>query len=122
MPTGPKGIEKRLTKIIKAWEELCPAKSFAGLTLDQFKAKVKPSFDARERVREVRLDMTNALNARNDADKVSRKVALKVVQSVVGDVEEGDDSSLYETMGFVRKSERRTGLHRKLKPKTLPAQ
>jgi hypothetical protein len=35
-----------------------------------------------------------------------------VVNSVKGDPEEGSNSELYEAMGYVRKSERSSGLHR----------
>jgi hypothetical protein len=41
-----------------------------------------------------------------------------VVNSVVGDVDFGPDSSLPEAMGYVRESERKTGLTRKKKTAT----
>ena len=39
----------------------------------------------------------------------------KVGQGVAGSLDYGDDSSLYEAMGFVRKSEKKSGLTRKKK-------
>jgi transcriptional regulator with XRE-family HTH domain len=37
----------------------------------------------------------------------------KVIKGVVGDPNYGDDSNLYEAMGYVRKSERASGLTKK---------
>jgi hypothetical protein len=42
-----------------------------------------------------------------------------VVNGVRADPEEGDDSALYEAMGYTRRSERKSGLTRK-KPPTTP--
>ena len=47
----------------------------------------------------------------------------RVVKSVVADEAEGDDGELYEAMGYVRKSEARSGLTRRkagTDPKTKP--
>ena len=35
-----------------------------------------------------------------------------MVNAVKGDPEEGDNGELYEAMGYVRRSERSSGLHR----------
>ncbi len=51
-------------------------------------------------------------NQRDDADKVSLSATLLVVNAVKGDHEEGEDGQLYEAMGYVRRSERNSGLHR----------
>jgi hypothetical protein len=82
------------------------------MTLEQFKAKLKPSTDARATVEDCEHKLTAALNARDDADQVSNNACLLVVNSVKGDPDEGEDSELYEAMGYVRKSERKSGLKR----------
>ncbi len=108
----PKSNEERLTRIINAWTIQAADKSFAGMTLAQFKTAVEPSFAARRTLNDLEAQRALASNARDDADKVSMDRADKVVASVVGDVEFGDDSSLYESFGYTRKSERRSGLTR----------
>lgn len=55
------------------------------------------------------------LDQRNNADKVFPPAQQKVVKGVVRDTDYGDDSELYEAMGYTRKSERKTGLTRKKK-------
>ena len=42
-------------------------------------------------------------------------MSVLVVNGVVGDPAYGDDSPLYGAMGFVRKSERKSGLTKKKK-------
>ncbi len=106
---------------ISAWETLRADKSFARMTLTQFKNKVKPSFDTRNDIVNLQKQMTAAINARDDADVETSKATALVVNSVKGDPEEGEDGELYEAMGYVRKSERKSGLGRKTKPKP-PAQ
>jgi len=45
---NPKRTAQKLQKVIDAWTTLRPTKSFSGMTLEQFKAKVKPSLDLRQ--------------------------------------------------------------------------
>jgi hypothetical protein len=117
MSDSPKQIEDKLTEVAHAWETLRPAKSFAGMTLEQFKAVIQPSFDARAEIKKLEKQIVAQQDIRDKADIESMKAQAKVVKAVVGDVDEGDDGELYETMGYVRKSERASGLSRK---KTTP--
>jgi len=112
MPTAPKGIAERVNLTQTAWETLRPDKKFGGMTLAQFKVKVKPSIDVRTEIAVLESQMTSALNRRDDTDKATVETLQFVVNSVKGDPEEGQDSELYEAMGYVRKSERSSGLHR----------
>lgn len=61
--------------------------------------------------------LTAALNARDDADKETINATSLVVNSVKGESEESEDGELYEAMGYVRKSERKSGLSRKTQTK-----
>lgn len=118
MPTSPNKIEARLNNFLSAWETLRPAKTFAGLTFEQFQAKLQPSFSARASIVTLENQILAAQNQRDDADKSSLATIALVVNAVKGDPEEGDDGELYEAMGYVRKSERKSGLTR---GKTAPA-
>jgi hypothetical protein len=114
---NPKGIEDKLTKVADAWETLRETKSFGGMTLEQFKAAIKPSFDARAEIKKLEKQIVAQQDIRDKADIVSMAAQAKVVKGVIGDADEGDDGELYEAMGYVRKSERASGLSRK---KTTP--
>ena len=109
----PKSNEERLNRIVTAWTNLAADKTFAGVTLDQFKTAIEPSFVARRNLAEIDDQRTREANARDDADTVSMSKADKIIAAIVGDPDFGDDSSLYEACGYTRKSERRSGLTRK---------
>lgn len=113
MPTNPKSIEEKIHLMIKSWQMLAPTKSFAGLTLDQFKAIAAPALAARERIAELQAQLTEAINDRDSFDAAFLTKAQQVINGIMADPTEGPDSSLIEAMGRVRKSERRTGLTRK---------
>ncbi len=112
MSLSPSIIKEKLDQAVSAWETLRPTKSFGGMTLDQFKAKVKPSYDARVALDSLDNQRTAAMDQRDHADTDSSAALLLVVNSVKGDPAEGEDGELYEAMGYVRKSERQSGLHR----------
>lgn len=113
MSANPKLIETSTNKITTAWATLAPDATFGGMTLTQYKTKVKPSLDARAAIQTLEHQLTSATDVRDDADAVTSEANQKVIKGVVGDTEYGDDSDLYEAMGYVRKSERKSGLSRK---------
>jgi len=112
---SPKDVEAKLNKITNAWQTLAADKSFGGMTLAQFKADVKPSFDSRERLRVLDEQTQSEQITRETADDESMRLAQLVTNGVLGDPEAGPDSDLYEAMGYVRTSARKSGLTRKRK-------
>ena len=113
MSQAPKTVEDATNQILNAWQTLAPTATFAGLTLAQYQAKVQPSFDARTKIAALEDQTTSALDARDVADKTTNAVNLQVVNGVKGDPKYGDDSDLYDAMGYVRKSDRASGLSRR---------
>jgi hypothetical protein len=113
MASNPQDSLNRISTISKAWETLRPTKSFAGLTLTQFKTKVQPSLDARASIATLEHQMTSALDKRDDADVASLDTIKLVVNAVRGDPAETANGDLYEAMGYVRDSERSSGLSRR---------
>ena len=119
MPTGAKEKGAKLAAVLQAWKNLRPNKTFAGMTLEQFTAKIKPSLDARDEIDTLDNQMIAAVDRRDDADVASMAQVALVVNAVKGDVTEDEDSELYGAMGYVRKSARKTGKTNKTK-KTPP--
>ena len=111
----PKSTLEKLNRILSGWETLAPDKSFGGMTLEQFRAGIKPSFDAREELRVLESQVQSKLIERDDSDEQSLRLVQRVVNGVIGDPEEGPDSDLYAAFDYTRKSERKTGLTRKKK-------
>ena len=113
MADSPKEAKDKLDKIIKAWTDLRPAKKFGGMTLDEFKVKVKPVYDSRDAISRLENQMTAAIDLRDKADKAASPQVQLVVNGVKADPDEGEDGEVYEAMGYVRKSERQSGLTKK---------
>ena len=106
-------VAKRLQTVMNAWANISPDKSFSGMTLEQFKAAVKPSLDLRDRETVVKAGLKDVRSQRLVTDEASMKQLLMVVNAVKGDPSEGENGSLYSAMGYVPKYARRSGLTRK---------
>ena len=98
--------------MLNAWEELAALKSFGGKTLEQFRTIVTRSTAARARIDDLENQMTQAITERENADDAALDAAKLVTNGVRADPTEGEDSALYEAMGYTRASERKSGLHR----------
>ncbi len=113
MPINPKTNQQKIERMLNAWETLAPGKSFGGMTLAQFKAAAQPALDARQQLDDLEDQRTQALATRDSADEAFLDKAQLVVNGVLADPTEGDNSALYEAMGYTRKSDRKSGLTRK---------
>ena len=101
-----------VSTVAEAWSSLCPEKSFFGMTLGQYKESVKPCYDLRAEIAETQKRL-KSLNAKcKDADAAALKLTKNVVQAVKADPTEGENSPLYAAMGYVRASDRSSGLKR----------
>ena len=109
----PKQNDDKLAKALTAWTDLASTASFGGMTLLEFKSAIQPSLDARQVLKDLQEQMDVAETARDLADKTSLPKQQQVVAGVLADPNYGPDSALYEAMGYVRKSQRKTGLTRK---------
>jgi hypothetical protein len=116
---NPAAVIPRLESFFIAWKKLRATKTFAGLTPDQFDTqKITPCRTARVAVAEAEAQRKAAINRRDEIDQAALDTMALIVNAVKGDSTEGENGDLYEAMGFVRKSERKSGLSRK---KAAPA-
>jgi hypothetical protein len=109
----PRKIEEKIDRTLNAWQELAPTKKFGGMTVDEFETAVAPTKAARERIEDLQDQLTQALNQRDAADEAALEKIQLVVNGVLADPTEGPNGSLYEAMGYTRKSDRKSGLTRK---------
>lgn len=109
---APKQTEKRLTDFLKAWKDLAPTKTIGDMTFQQTEDALKPSFDIRKEITAGENLQLSRINARETADKNSLKLVNRLINAIKADAELGEDSDLYEAVGYVRASERRTGKRR----------
>jgi hypothetical protein len=110
---NPKSNEEKLRRVTDAWERLAPEKSFGGMTLAQFKAATEPSRATRRELEELEARKKQLQADRDHADDVMLSKVQLVTNGVLADPDEGADSALYEAFGYIRESERHSGLTRK---------
>lgn len=113
MPKSPKENEDKMIKVLNAWKTLAPEKSFGGMTVTQFEAQVKKSLAPRERLAQLDDEAKQQQALRESEDEVTTNKINLIVNGVLADPTEGDDSALYGSMGYIRKSERNSGLTRR---------
>jgi len=119
MANNPKHNAARFNQIIRGWTRFAETKSFGGMTLEEFKLAIAPSAAARVAVSDLEADLVVEIANREKVDQNSLAACTLVVNSIRGDPQHGEDSPLYEAVGYVRKSVRKTGLkHPKKKPPT----
>ena len=112
MGDSPKLNEEKLRRILNAWKTLAADKAFGGMTVEQFEAVLAPSFATRQQLDELDNQRTHLINTRGDADELSLAKAAAAIAGMNADPGFGPNSSLIEACGYVRQSERKSGLHR----------
>jgi len=83
------------------WGVMRANKVFFGMSLEEFTAVITPSKEAREEIADLESRLQRALARRDEADKVTRRAVIRIVNAVKGDPEEGEDSELLAAMGYL---------------------
>lgn len=112
MKTSPSEVESLIVDLAQKWEAACPKQSFFGLTLEQFKAGVQPSLDARASLEALDRQRKVELERRHTADQASLYLVKGVINAIKGDPTQGEDGELYGALGYVRSSMRVNGRSR----------
>jgi hypothetical protein len=112
---SPKQNEKKMMEVLIAWRTIAPEKTFGGMTLAQYEAQVNNSLAPRQRLLEIADEVIEQQALRESEDEVTLKKVELIVAGIIADEEFGSDSALYGACGYVRKSERKSGLTRKNK-------
>lgn len=121
MPKISITIVDRIQTFLAAWRELVPNATFAGMTLAEFEVAVSAPLILRAEIMAFEKQLEGKKAARSDADLAANEVLDLVVNSVRGTPGFGQDSALYRALGYVRKSERKSGLTRKPAKPTVNA-
>lgn len=110
---NPKKNMECLEKVLQAWREFAPEVVFGGISVADFESFVQASRQSRSTLTERENEVIAALVKRDNDDLTALMKKSLVVNGVIGDPNFGPDSALYEAMGYIRKSDRRSGLTRK---------
>src|SRR5689334_10094963 len=106
MSRNPNDLEEKLLTAIKNWALLRPQKTFAGFTVESFKAAVAVSLDLRQQIAAHDVERQALIARRDDADVLSRKALRRVIHSIIADADEGEDGELYASIGYMPRSAR----------------
>ncbi len=94
------------------WEEGAPSAKFRKITLDQFKAKRQEIATEEGEADDLETRLKLKLDRINDLYGELDDMIVEVGEGVRGHDDYGSDSPLYGSMGFIRKSQRKSGLTR----------
>ena len=112
MNSNPKEVLIVIVDMGQKWEASCPKQSFFGHTLEQYKAGIQPSLDARAALEALDQQRKVLLERRHTADQASLFLVKGVVNAIKGDPTQGEDGELYGALGYVRSSMRVNGRSR----------
>ena len=113
MADTPKENEAKYKRFLAALKTLAPTKTFSGITLADFVAQCEKSDAPRDAIVQIDDQRLQEEATRDTTDITTMKMCEMLKNGVIADPEFGDDSALYEAFGYVRKSERKSGLTRK---------
>ena len=105
----------KLEETESSWETHAKGDKFYDMSLDEYKARVQLSRDARALIASLEQQLVAARSQKKDIDEENLTLEKNVAKGIAGDAKHGEDSALFEGTGRVRKSERKTGLTRKRK-------
>lgn len=107
-----RNISDKSKKLLHSWRELAPNMTFAGLTLEGFRALVNPANEIRSSIEKADQDRTAQVIRRDAAEKVVKENYLRIVNAIKAAPEHGEDSPLYGAIGYVVRSAKQSGLSR----------
>lgn len=105
-------VKDRALQIRRAWAEFAPEASMAGMTLSQFEAEITTLQELQNDILDLNTQLDGKRTDRSIEEDRLKKVLARVVNSIKGSPEHGPDSKFYDGCGFVRDSDRKSGLHR----------
>lgn len=108
-------IRDRAQTIDGALAEGAPTKEFGGIKRADLRAKIVQADAIEQEIADLLAQVELKKAERDDTYAALNADLQLVVNGVRGDKDFGEDSALYGTMGYVRKSERASGLTRKTK-------
>jgi len=106
-------VTRKRAQFLSSWEEYAQNKSFAGMSLAEFEVKSKEPLDVRKDLADARTKVNGLILKRDKADDTHNEDLLLIAHAIRADKDLGEDSPLYRSLGFVPKSERRTGRRRR---------
>ena len=109
-------LTRKRAQFLASWEEYAQDKSFAGMTLAEFETKSKAPFAVRKELAAARTKANGLILEREKADDTLNEDLILIAHAIRADKDFGEDCPLYRSLGFVPKSERKSGRRRGSSP------
>jgi hypothetical protein len=103
----------QLEVLAAGWEKYAQNETFSGYTLEQLKALIQALKELMAAMDALKLDYRGKIAARQSMAGELGDIRLRIVNCIRGHENFGEDSEFYRFVGFVTKSERKSGLIRK---------
>jgi hypothetical protein len=113
MGRNPKTNEETIERALNALRDIAPDTKFNNKSLADLEPQAEKSMAPRRRIGEIDNERSEQEAARDSEDVKTLKMIDQIVAGVIGHDDYGKDSALYEALGFVRKSKRKSGLTRR---------
>lgn len=115
-------VSQRRAQFLSSWQEFAPEMTFAGFTLAQFEEETMKPLDVRKEMADLKTKLKGLKLKRDKADDTQTKLFVLIAHAIRGSQLYGEDCEFYRSLGFVPKSERKTGtVRRKKEEKPAPA-
>lgn len=108
-----KEIRERVTKMNDGWAEGAPTVEFNGVEQSEFAADIAAAATADRELADIETQKTMKIAEVETLYSNLNAKSVKIANGVRGHADFGTDSPLYGAMGFVRDSERASGLTRR---------
>ncbi len=113
MPSRNKQIRDRVNTMNNGWKQGAPDAVFAGISQPAFQADIEAAAAEEQEIANLEAQIQLKKTSVEARYKKLNEDSIKVRDGVEGHEDFGSDHPLVEAMGFVRSSERRSGLTRK---------
>jgi hypothetical protein len=120
MAVPTKRIRERVTQMNDVWAQAAPAAVFSGITQPQLDAKIKTAAAADQEIDDLEAALNLKKQFRDGLYDALNDDSVKVHLGIEGHPEFGKDHPILDPMGFVRDSQRKSGLTRRKKESKPP--
>lgn len=105
-------VPQRSAQFLSSWQEFAPEVAFAGMTLAEFQTKAQSPVQARQALADARTKVSGLIMDRDKSDEEMNRNLLLIAHAIRANPAYGEDCAFYRSLGYIPKSERKTGRRR----------
>lgn len=106
-------ILARAREFLATWRQLAPDEMFGHTPVDELEQKVRTAEQIRQEILSAEVRLSGLRLKRDQTERALADELIRLANGVRGNPDFGRDSAFYRALGFVPKSENRSGRPRK---------